>query len=356
MTDPRAWLSEAADEYMRTGSLAVPCPEGVRAVQAKLTGEDKTGRAVRLTASLEDGTVLTEDRWHATRIGTGRGILAGMTDVQHRTRYLRRSRALFGIAALLEMADFAWHLIDGPFAVAPLLGFAAVLFAVLFAVQTATIRRIRAEAPVTQVERPRTHAEAVAVAIEMRRRQQWDVITKQAYRVQGGPRPSAWDVSMILDHGPWNEVCHYQDATGKSDGIADGVIRVIPRTAERPFWQVTGGPLVTSWTVATRAPSHGEGIDLLKAAEPLLRDELWSRYRPEARYFRFTGGRLAEVLACAVTEAPRAEAGEKLAVRPAAASGPCAHRDAEPVDLLVTGERVAWTCPDCPAELPADWR
>jgi hypothetical protein len=36
--------------------------------------------------------------------------------------------------------------------------------------------------------------------------------------------------------------------------------------------------------------------------------------------------------------------------------GPCAHKDAEPVDLLVTGERVAWTCPDCPARLPADWR
>jgi hypothetical protein len=36
--------------------------------------------------------------------------------------------------------------------------------------------------------------------------------------------------------------------------------------------------------------------------------------------------------------------------------GPCAHKDAEPVDLLVTGERVAWTCPECPAKLPADWR
>lgn len=35
--------------------------------------------------------------------------------------------------------------------------------------------------------------------------------------------------------------------------------------------------------------------------------------------------------------------------------GPCAHPNAEPVDL-VTGERVAWVCPACPAELPADWR
>jgi hypothetical protein len=35
--------------------------------------------------------------------------------------------------------------------------------------------------------------------------------------------------------------------------------------------------------------------------------------------------------------------------------GQCAHKNAEPVDLL-TGERVAWICPDCPAELPARWR
>lgn len=40
----------------------------------------------------------------------------------------------------------------------------------------------------------------------------------------------------------------------------------------------------------------------------------------------------------------------------ASAMGGCAHRNAVPVDLLVTGERVAWVCPDCPAELPAGWR
>ena len=34
--------------------------------------------------------------------------------------------------------------------------------------------------------------------------------------------------------------------------------------------------------------------------------------------------------------------------------GPCAHPGAEPVDLL-TGERVAWVCPDCDAPLPAGW-
>jgi len=41
--------------------------------------------------------------------------------------------------------------------------------------------------------------------------------------------------------------------------------------------------------------------------------------------------------------------------RLSAAAGGCAHPDAEPVDLI-TGERVAWVCPDCPAELPASWR
>lgn len=42
--------------------------------------------------------------------------------------------------------------------------------------------------------------------------------------------------------------------------------------------------------------------------------------------------------------------------RLAAAMGGCAHANAEPVDLLVTAERVAWICPECPAELPANWR
>jgi hypothetical protein len=33
----------------------------------------------------------------------------------------------------------------------------------------------------------------------------------------------------------------------------------------------------------------------------------------------------------------------------------CAHRDAVPVDLLLTGERVAWLCDACGEQLPADW-
>jgi hypothetical protein len=47
---------------------------------------------------------------------------------------------------------------------------------------------------------------------------------------------------------------------------------------------------------------------------------------------------------------------EASQARLAAAPAPCAHPDAEPVDLS-TGERVAWVCanPECNAELPAGW-
>ncbi len=34
----------------------------------------------------------------------------------------------------------------------------------------------------------------------------------------------------------------------------------------------------------------------------------------------------------------------------------CRHLNAEPVNLLLTGERVAWVCPRCDAQLPANWR
>ena len=37
----------------------------------------------------------------------------------------------------------------------------------------------------------------------------------------------------------------------------------------------------------------------------------------------------------------------------AAALGRCPHLAAVPVELLITGERVAWLCPDCGSQLPA---
>lgn len=36
--------------------------------------------------------------------------------------------------------------------------------------------------------------------------------------------------------------------------------------------------------------------------------------------------------------------------------GPCSHVNAEPVELLLTGERVAWLCPECEERLPAGWQ
>jgi hypothetical protein len=35
--------------------------------------------------------------------------------------------------------------------------------------------------------------------------------------------------------------------------------------------------------------------------------------------------------------------------------GPCAHPDAVPIKLLLTGELVAWLCPACDTPLPAEW-
>ena len=44
------------------------------------------------------------------------------------------------------------------------------------------------------------------------------------------------------------------------------------------------------------------------------------------------------------------------AAKAAVLPGPCAHTGAVPVDLALTGETVAWLCPRCDAQLPADWR
>jgi hypothetical protein len=35
--------------------------------------------------------------------------------------------------------------------------------------------------------------------------------------------------------------------------------------------------------------------------------------------------------------------------------GGCQHLDPVPVRLLLTGELVAWLCPDCLDKLPAEW-
>jgi hypothetical protein len=62
-----------------------------------------------------------------------------------------------------------------------------------------------------------------------------------------------------------------------------------------------------------------------------------------------------------VEEWARLRAGEPMPRRGLGEDGaaeftpPCAHRDAVPVDLLMTGERVAWWCEKCQTQLPADF-
>lgn len=46
---------------------------------------------------------------------------------------------------------------------------------------------------------------------------------------------------------------------------------------------------------------------------------------------------------------------EVFSARLNAVTGPCAHPDAVPVVLLLTGETAAWLCPDCDRQLPAGW-
>lgn len=52
---------------------------------------------------------------------------------------------------------------------------------------------------------------------------------------------------------------------------------------------------------------------------------------------------------------PRGISSKQLAVNLSALTCPSAHAAAVPVDDL-TGELVAWLCPDCDKQLPADWR
>lgn len=46
---------------------------------------------------------------------------------------------------------------------------------------------------------------------------------------------------------------------------------------------------------------------------------------------------------------------ELAGARMVAALGPCAHPDAVPVQLQMTDEVVAWLCPACSTQLPAEW-
>jgi hypothetical protein len=285
---------------------------------------------------------------------------------EQQMRSVQKSRALFTLIAIGASALASRYFAHGADLAGAMSAFVAWLWAmsaVLASHRIGIMKRAVARDEVR--EPPKTHAEELAEAVEALRQRQWDAIAERAFRasrpaskppVPALPPRAAWDVSMVLDSGaPWNEVCHYQDVTGRPDGIAAGVIRVAPCTVRRSAL-TPGKPVVVSWTVVTRAASHGDGIDLLKVAEPLLRGRLagFAHAGGGTWRFRVEGGVLAEVpdgAAAGVVFIPcKAETGPVVI-------GSCAHPDAEPVDL-VTGERVAWVCanPECGERLPVDWR
>jgi hypothetical protein len=53
--------------------------------------------------------------------------------------------------------------------------------------------------------------------------------------------------------------------------------------------------------------------------------------------------------------APRSELEPLSSAGISSAAFGCTHAYAEPVNLLVTGETVAWLCPACDKQLPAEW-
>lgn len=68
-------------------------------------------------------------------------------------------------------------------------------------------------------------------------------------------------------------------------------------------------------------------------------------------------GLLFTALATEACRLTQAEGGEWTWQAPLALSpgGYCDHPEAVPVELLVTGDLVAWLCPDCDVQLPAEW-
>lgn len=195
-----------------------------------------------------------------------------VTDLQRRIRPHRslRSVALGGcigsafvlVVDLVSLPRAAW------------IPAVMLALAVLLAVQeTRVLGRLRAQPETMPAERPKTHAEQVAEAVEAQRQRQWDAIAERAYLAAGG-------AGQVSRKGAF---------VRPENGLPPGFV---------PPSAALGSPLRSMGSMADFATGMG------RLSAPL---------------------------------------------------GPCAHLNAEPVDLI-TGERVAWLCPDCPAELPADWR
>ena len=145
-----------------------------------------------------------------------------------------------------------------------------------------------------------------------------------------------WEASGVLGWGGFLE-SHEVGPAGPRTPFPDAggapVIARVPRAAG-PRRLVSVMPevaMVTSWTVATGALDPLAAYEALLEAEPLLAARVPELARDFGRrYFRLAGGQLLD---------------------------PCVHPGAIPVDqpALLGGERVAWLCPECDAQLPADW-
>jgi hypothetical protein len=141
-----------------------------------------------------------------------------------------------------------------------------------------------------------------------------------------------WAVTATLDHGGYHGIT-VENCSGRlrfTDAADQGPwIHVTPFLASQ---LVTGLTIVARWTVETSAATPTEAFKRLHCAEPLLvervRELAFFGFGSGERWFRLADGKLLD---------------------------PCGHPDAVPVDTLWTRERVAWLCPECDAQLPADW-
>lgn len=143
---------------------------------------------------------------------------------------------------------------------------------------------------------------------------------------------TTWEASALLGlQSRYEEIAVGLAPTGplRADGSTPFIC------AEPAGWHMTAGwpgtcpELVARWRVTTEASTPVAATEQLREAEDLLGSRLAGSCGPGPRWFRLKDGELLD---------------------------PCAHPGAVPVDAAWTGERVAWLCPECDAQLPADWR
>lgn len=255
------------------------------------------------------------------------------------TRRSRLNLAGFAVLAVMEAFFFAFDLAAGHVAVG-LLTVAIYLAGAGLFFGVSARKQVKATPAAGPPEPLKTHAEEMAEAVEALRQRQWDVIADRAYLAAGGQKPR---VALKVDPVRWLA------------SAADEFMR----TGQRPRGLVLPEGVI------------GAQADVLAGKRKRQREVKLTMWLQDGRVYSVTrhGNGAANALSLGTVfvlpegkPRPReavpmrdAETGEVVGgARPGATTGPCAHPDAEPVDLI-TGERVAWCCPDCPADLPAGW-